>query len=62
MASLQQLVRVVEDLWMGADSTTASALVFALGFGSPPRVLAVAGSAAGFSLGLVFSALQQRGD
>ena len=53
MASLQQLVRAVEGLWLGADFTTAFALVFALGFGS--------GSTAGFSLGLVFSALQQRG-
>jgi len=62
MASLQQLVRAVEGLWLGADFTTTFALIFALGFGSPPRVLAVAGSAAGFTLGLVFSALQQRGD
>jgi len=56
------LVHVVEGLWLGADFTTTFTFIFALGFGSPPRVLAVAGSAAGFTLGFVFSALQQRGD
>ena len=54
MASLQQLVHIVEGLWLGADFTTTFALIFALGFGS--------GSAAGFALGFLFSALQQRGD